>query len=65
MIGSFIKGNERNDFKTQWDSVKYAYKYRKGSKKGEFHKLMIKKYKHKLIHIKTRKQLKKLLEEVF
>lgn len=64
-ILGLIMRNERGGFKTQWDSVKYALRYRNGSKKGDFHKLMVEKYKPKLIHIKTRKQLKKLLEEVF
>ncbi len=56
-IIGLIKRNERGEFKTQWSAVKYAYKYRKDSNKGKFHKLMIEKYKPNLVHIKTRRQL--------
>jgi adenylate kinase family enzyme len=63
LIGK-VKRNERGDFKTQWDSVKYAINYRKGTKKYNFHKLMVEKYNFQLVHIKTRRQLNKFLEEL-
>ncbi len=58
---AFKKEDDKAKFKHIKDSTKYAIRYRKGSKKFIWHKTMIEKHKPNLVHIQTKKQLRKFM----
>ena len=58
----FKKEDDKANFQNIKKASKYALNYRKGSKKFVYHKLMIKKHKVNLVHIKTRRQLNDFLK---
>ncbi len=61
---SFKREDDKAQFAHIRDSMKYAINYRKGSKKFIWHKIMVEKHKVNLVHIQTKKQLKKFLREL-
>ena len=60
----FKREDEKANLKNVRGALKYAVNYRKGSKKFIWHKLMVEKHKVNLVHIKTKKQLRKFLKEI-
>jgi adenylate kinase family enzyme len=61
---SFKREDDKAKYEHIRDSIKYAINYRKGSKKYVWHKTMIDKHKPNLVHIQTKKQLRKFLREL-
>ncbi len=60
----FKREDDKAKMKNLKGSMKYAINYRKGSKKFIWHKTMIEKHKPHLVHIKTKKQLRKFLRDL-
>ncbi len=60
----FKREDDKSKFKHIKTSMDYAINYRKDSKKFIWHTTMLEKYKPNLVHIQTKKQLKRFISSL-